>query len=163
MPRVARSLGRYTGLATGHVYRIRSQVIQFGEQSEVKKLQDELRATAEQLDSIRRELGGGFNIFQPGPLARKALNMTNTTSALETTPLRVEKKHQEIEDRSHPPPQTLPQSPTLLPISASAAGLVPDRTKSAPSGSEILSDALQEEHVAHSATAYFRPLLNDKR
>ena len=161
MPRVARSLGRYTGLATGHVYRIRSQVIQFGEQSEVKKLQDELRATAEQLDSIRRELGGGFNIFQPGPLTRKALNMNNTLSALET-PLRVENKQQEIKDRSQPLPQPQPP-PTLLPISASAAGLVPDRTKSAPSGSEILSDALQEEHVAHSATAYFRPLLNDKR
>jgi hypothetical protein len=140
------------------VYRIRSQVIQFGEQSEVKKLQDELRATAEQLDSIRRELGGGFNIFQPGPLAKKALNMTNTLK----TPLRFENKQQEIKEHSHTHPQ--PQSPpTFLPISASAAGLVPDRTKSAPSGSEILSDALQEEHVAHSATAYFRPLLNDKR
>lgn len=38
LPRVARSLGRFTGRATGHVYRIRSQVIQVGEQSEIKKV-----------------------------------------------------------------------------------------------------------------------------
>ena len=44
----------------------------------------------------------------------------------------------------------------VIPISAVQAGLVPDRIGSIPTGSEILSDALQEERVAHQARAFFK-------
>ena len=44
----------------------------------------------------------------------------------------------------------------VLPISAQSAGLVPDRTATAPTGSEILLDALQEEKVARQAQAFFK-------
>lgn len=123
------------------------------------QLQEELRATMHQLDSIRAELSGGLNIFQPGPLARKALNMKNLdvpSSSTTREQLRDEGKGHHHEVRLHGGPAPQPPAAPFLPISASAAGLVPDRTKSAPSGAEILSDALQEEHVAHSAAAYFQ-------
>jgi hypothetical protein len=44
----------------------------------------------------------------------------------------------------------------VLPISAAAAGLVPDRSQSIPTASEILADALQEEKVAHQALQFFQ-------
>jgi Sec-independent protein translocase protein TatA len=44
----------------------------------------------------------------------------------------------------------------VLPISAAAAGLVPDRSHSIPAASEILADALQEEKVAHQALQFFQ-------
>lgn len=59
-----------------------------------------------------------------------------------------------------PPHQPLPrhnQHPfEVLPISAAAAGLLPDRSQSRPAASEILADALQEEKVAHQALQFFQ-------
>jgi hypothetical protein len=44
----------------------------------------------------------------------------------------------------------------VLPISAAAARLIPDRSQSKPTASEILADALQEEKVAHQARQFFQ-------
>jgi len=44
----------------------------------------------------------------------------------------------------------------VLPISAAAAGLVPDRSQLNPAASEILADALQEEKIAQQALQFFQ-------
>jgi hypothetical protein len=44
----------------------------------------------------------------------------------------------------------------VLPISAAAAGLIPDRSHTRQAASEILADALQEEKVAHQALMFFK-------
>lgn len=43
-----------------------------------------------------------------------------------------------------------------LPISAAAAGRVPDRTGTTPTGSEVMLDALMEEKIAQHAVAFLR-------
>jgi len=44
----------------------------------------------------------------------------------------------------------------IIPVSAVAAGLVPDRSAATPTGSEVLFDALQEERVAEDALLFYR-------
>ncbi|KAI3424299.1 hypothetical protein D9Q98_009854 [Chlorella vulgaris] len=75
LPRVARVAGRLTGQATGFLYRTRARFFQFAEDTEMTKLHQEVQATMYQLHAIRSELQGGMNIFNPGPIAQRAMSL----------------------------------------------------------------------------------------
>jgi hypothetical protein len=46
--------------------------------------------------------------------------------------------------------------PGHIPVSAAAAGLLPERAGRVPSGAEMMLDALREERVAHQALEFMR-------
>ena len=118
--------------------------------------------------------GGGEGLGFPSAAASAA---ASTAAAAPTTPAGLQSSQSKPTAAVQPvdlprtPPPLLRSSETsttptttmsttvpfqVLPISAQSAGLVPDRTATAPTGSEILLDALQEEKVARQAQAFFK-------
>ncbi|GAB4816326.1 hypothetical protein N2152v2_003372 [Parachlorella kessleri] len=235
LPRMGRTLGRFTGRATGLLYKMRARMFQFAEDTEVNKLHEEMRATMYQLSSIREELRGGINFMNPGPLTQRTLRIkpmpgqgtidpyAEQHTSMSGVPFAAAGPAQHAQQaglgqspsfaatpfathaaaapaaaglglQPAPPPvaEVLPRpaadsstagaagqgTPTagaaaatsweeeagvgwqhpqyIKGISAVAAGLVPERSKSMPTGSEIVLDALMEEIVAHQAAAFLQ-------
>lgn len=206
LPRVARSVGRLAGRASGMLYSMRAQFLRFAGEAEMHKVHAEAQTVLHQLRAIQAELQGGLSLSQPGPLASRLLQQMDPGMAAQQAHQQPEQGQQPQRQwppghapqgaaaapRHHAPPASfasgaaagepgLPAAaaaalggggpgsplsagpsdapghhPAILPISAVAAGLAPDRAGTSPSTSDIMLDALWEERVAQQAQRFFQ-------
>ncbi|KAL3136780.1 hypothetical protein ABBQ38_005494 [Trebouxia sp. C0009 RCD-2024] len=75
LPRVARHVGQATGRAAAYLTLARSKFARFSEDAKLDKLHVEMQQSMQQLSAIQSELRGNINFMNPGPLARKAMQM----------------------------------------------------------------------------------------
>lgn len=187
LPRIGRMLGFHAGRAVGYLQKMRSEVFQLAEKTDMVKVHEEMQETMHQLNAIRAELKDSVNVFgvaaargnRPGQWSSRrgteAYEMNNETRRQDRTRNAAEAvvpdhmdsiNNNSIEDGRYtgekgPGTSSLggqyssDDQSFVVPVSASAAGLVPKRGM-VPTGSEILFDALQEERVARNAAEFMR-------
>jgi Sec-independent protein translocase protein TatA len=177
LPKIGRMLGFQAGRAVGYLQKVRSEVFQLAEKTDMVKVHEEIQETMHQLNAIRAELKESVNVFGVtavrGNRSGQSMVAGRRTRGLDDTNNETEKQHDNVNsinygsDTGYKEENNVPglrnitgESRTgdqsfMLPVSASAVGLVPKRGK-VPTGSEVLFDALQEERVARNAAEFMK-------
>lgn len=100
-----------------------------------------MHASARQLDAIRSELRSGMRLMPPLPTGEAAVAAQHRPRSATAAP-------------PPPPPSPSGRPLTPLPFSAVSVGRAPARAGAAPTGSDVLADALAEEEVARLAAQF---------
>ncbi|CAK0785402.1 hypothetical protein CVIRNUC_008611 [Coccomyxa viridis] len=81
LPGLARGAGRLTGRAAAFLTRSRAAFLKFSDENEITELHKEMQQSLAQLQQIQYELRSGINVLDPGPLARKAMTLSQQQAA----------------------------------------------------------------------------------
>ena len=184
LPKIGRMLGFQAGRAVGYLQKVRSEVFQLAEKTDMVKVHEEIQETMHQLNAIRAELKDSVNVFgvtavrgnrsgQTVVAGRRTGGLTETNNETDRQDRATVVARDNVNSINYVNDDTKynikekkgPRKPTgeyragdlsfMLPVSASAAGLVPKRGK-VPTGSEMLFDALQEERVGRHAAEFMK-------
>eukprot|EP00890_Picochlorum_soloecismus_P000701 jgi/Picsp_1/1631/NSC_05106-R1_sec-independent protein translocase protein tatb-like protein len=187
LPKIGRMMGFQAGRAVGYLQKMRSEVFQLAEKTDMVKVHEEIQETMHQLNAIRAELKDSVNVFgvsavrgnPPGQSASRrgaGGNASNEAREQDRDHATVVVPDHVIHDGvdsikndsdgdegytggkvpgTRASEHSTDDHSFILPVSASAAGLVPKRGD-VPTGSEMLFDALQEERVARNAAEFMK-------